>query len=291
MTVLGGSGKLPIHIKPMDLGSALFNENRKINRFPGFAGDGDFIVLTGTYGGADYYNAAGVQQWTKSKDDFGSTGGSDYYVDSWLNDDGSLLYMLYTRATSPRTYALSTINASGTINNIAANQIDADFSTLRYSGGLGYNLNCHDSSGSNLEFYSYQNQMMTINKSTGALSARSAIVNHGSSDNYGNSIAYKTASTNLYVGPKTFGGTYAAAGSPYQWLEVSNAEGQHSQLPFSGLGSTTASSYEAPKVWRGKIVFGVVNYSSSGQQGGSRFFERDVFDAAILKAAKLYGLA
>lgn len=291
MTVLGGSGKVPIFIEPMDLGSALFNENRKINHFPGFAGDGDYIVLTGTYGGADYYNAAGVQQWTKSKNDFGSTGGADYYVDSWLNDDGSLLYMLYNRATSPRTYALSTINASATINNIAANQIDADFSTLRYSGGLGYNLNCHDSSGSNLEFYSYQNQMMTINKSTGALSARSAIVNHGSTDNYGNTIAYKTASTNLYVGQKVFGGTYAAAGSPYQWLDVTNAEGQHAQIPFSGLGSTTSSSYEAPKVWRGKIVFGITNYSSNGHQGGSRFFERDVFDAAILKAAKLYGLA
>ncbi len=112
MTVLGGSGKLPVFIKPMDLGSSLFNENRKINRFPGFANDGDFIVLTGIGGGADYYNAAGVQQWTKSKADFGSSGGSDYFLDGWLNDDGSLLYMLYSRATSPRTYALSTINAS-----------------------------------------------------------------------------------------------------------------------------------------------------------------------------------
>ena len=291
MTVLGGSGKLPVFIKPMNLGSALFNENRKINHYPGFAGDGDYIVLTSTYGGADYYNAAGVQQWTKSKNDFGSTGGGDFFVDGWLNDDGSLLYLLYNRATSPRTYALSTINASATINNIAANQIDADFSTLRYSGSLGFNLNCHDSSGSNLEFYTYQNQMITINKSTGAISARSAIVNHGSTDNYGLTIAYKTASTNLYVGQKVFGGTYAAAGNTTQWLDVTNAEGQHAQIPFSGLGSNTSSSYEAPKVWRGKIVFGSQSYSNNGHQGGSRFFERDVFDAAILKGAKLYGLA
>ena len=235
MTVLGGAGKLPVFIKPMDLGSALFNENRKINRFPGFAGDGDFIVLTGTYGGADYYYAAGVQQWTKSKDDFGSTGGSDYYVDSWLNDDGSLLYMLYTRATSPRTYALSTINASGTINNIAANQIDADFSTLRYSGGLGYNLNCHDTSGSNLELWTFQNEYITINKSTGALSARTAIFNHGSSENWGNTVGYKTVSNNLYVGAKGFGSTYQAGGFTTQWLDVAYSECQHAYLPFSGL--------------------------------------------------------
>ncbi len=74
MTVLGGSGKLPVFIKPMDLGSSLFNENRKINRFPGFANDGDFIVLTGIGGGADYYNAAGVQLWTKSKADLAQAG-------------------------------------------------------------------------------------------------------------------------------------------------------------------------------------------------------------------------
>jgi hypothetical protein len=291
MTVLGGSGKLPVFIKPMDLGSSLFNENRKINRFPGFANDGDFIVLTGIGGGADYYNAAGVQQWTKSKADFGSSGGSDYFLDGWLNDDGSLLYMLYSRATSPRTYALSTINASGTIALIGANQIDADFSTLRYSSGLGYNLNCHDTSGSNLELWTFQNEYITINKSNGNLSNRTAIFNHGSTENWGNTVAYKTVSTNLYVGAKGFGSTYQGEGPTTQWLDVANAEGQHAYIPFSGLGSTLASSYELPKLWRGKIVFGVPNYSNNGHQGGSRFFERDVFDAAILKGAKIYGLA
>ena len=290
MTVLGGAGKTPIFIKGKDLGAALYNENRKMNHFPGFAGDGDYIVLSGTYGGATYYNAAGVQQWTKSKDDFGSTGGADYYVDSWLNDDGSLLYMLYNRATSPRTYALSTINASGTITLIGANQIDSDLATTRYSGGLGYGLNCHDSSGSTLEFYSFQNETFTINKSTGALSSKTATVPHGSSDNWGNSQAYKTLNNNLFVGEKN-AGTVTTAGMYTVMLNVCNAAGQHVQIPFAGVGASTGSSYDYPKVWRGMIIFGGTNYSSTLTQFGARFFDRDVFDAAILKGAKIYGLA
>ena len=290
MTVLGGSGKLPIHIQGKDLGSALFNDNAFLNRFPGFAGDGDYIVLTSTYGGADYYNAAGTQQWTKDKDDFGSTGGGDFFVDGWLNDDGSLLYLLYNRATSPRTYALSTINSSGTITLIGANQINSDLTTTRYSGALGYCFNCHDSSAATLEFYSFQNEMFTINKSTGALSSKSSIVNHGSSTNWGNTIAYKTASNNLYVGAVNAGS--AGNNSAWTvWMNVCNAEGQHVAIPFTGVGCDDSSSYALPKLWRGMIVMGGPNFATNHVQVGGRFFDRDVFDAAILKGAKLYGLA
>lgn len=103
-------------------------------RVPGFVGDGDYINLPVTNGVIEYYNAANVLQWSKTRTNIFSG------MDDWCGFifDGTLIYLVgVDEGTTPNTYVTASIDVAGTIVNIGNAQPASDFTSTATAWGSG----------------------------------------------------------------------------------------------------------------------------------------------------------
>lgn len=97
------------------LGNATFDNQNTSNYFEGFVGDGDYVVLpTTALGNLEYFNNAGVSQWTVAPTDI--LAAADTWVGFFYDETDDLIYcMVADNGTTNDTYGLGSVNAAGTV--------------------------------------------------------------------------------------------------------------------------------------------------------------------------------
>jgi len=266
----------------------LLQEN--LDRFEGFVGDGDYVVLPDSVSGVDYFNAAGVSQSGWPILPAAINANVDTWV-GWMMTSTSTMYSISVdTTTTPHTLYTSSMDSAGTITNIGNEQLGTDFASADYwidaSGVAGTNIfRASDLSGN----------LFIINTSGGAVVEICEIdITDGSivsqptqvyDFGLGSSrIHYRTPNGN-YCGNFDFNGTYG--------LALINIAGDNGQMAIQmGLDNAVpcSTSALAPLMWKGLISVG------SGQAGridggGSKNYTKAGFDAAIDAIAKTAGVA
>lgn len=125
-TKFGGSGMWPTLQFP-DLAGAGTTKLGRYNVAPGFAGNGDYVVLPySPITALSYYNNAGALVWTKAHTDI--NGAATGWVGITYDSIDNLLYVVaLDSTTTPDRFHTASINAAGTITTIGYAQPSVDF--------------------------------------------------------------------------------------------------------------------------------------------------------------------